>query len=429
MAEKRTLILNSLLTLILLATIYQFSKNDRLTREVTSIDRNMQRAQKQISELNEAASASLEQTMRRFDDFGKQLNRIAPPAKNVDKKAASAVASSTPPGAANPAKARAAAPAIARRNSAIRPAQEICDLPCYGRMLLPLLSKMMESIGYKVIKDPASASPIGPLTLPTTQIPADARRDQEAKLNRDLLEFLQMRAGLCDVGAPGGATDDAIKRCNENTRQLAEQGNAAAQKWLGTEARDKHDLPTAASWLELAANQGDIEAMDGLGSIYAGANQQTDQNGSDALTDATKTLYWYGKAAGLGDANAMGAIAGIYHEGRLTAQNEREAILWYELAAKAAASMSKDRTASANFAASLGDIYSNGTGVEPDKVQAYEWYAIACADIARLNTPADKSCESRNGLASELGPLDVAKGQALAAEWERLHRYPVLGSR
>jgi len=426
MAEKRTLILNSLLTLILLATIYQFSKNDRLTREVGSMDRNMQRAQQQISDLKEAASASLEQTMRRFDDFGKQLNRIAPP---ENKRASSAVAPSL--GAAKPANTQPAAAGVARRSRAIpRQTEAACDLPCYGRMLLPLLSKIMESAGYRVIKDPASAAAIAPLTPPTTQAPADARRDQEAKLNRDVLEFLQIRARLCDVGAPGGATDEAIQRCHEGTRQLAEQGNASAQKWLGTEARDKqHDLPTAASWLELAANQGDIEAMDGLGSIYTGANQQADQTVSNALMDATKALYWYGKAAGLGDANAMGAIAGIYHEGRLTTQNEREAILWYELAAKASASLSKDRTASANFAGSLGDIYYNGTGVDPDKVQAYEWYAIACADIVRLSTPADKSCESRNNLASELGPLDVAKGQALAAEWERLHRYSLLGSR
>ncbi len=76
----------------------------------------------------------------------------------------------------------------------------------------------------------------------------------------------------------------------------------------------------------------------------------------------------------------MGAIAGIYQKGQLAPQNPHEAILWYEFASNAVASIRRGRAASTNFASVLGDIYYNGSGVDQDKVQAYEWYTIACAD-------------------------------------------------
>ena len=128
------------------------------------------------------------------------------------------------------------------------------------------------------------------------------------------------------------------------------------------------------------------------------------------------------KQAAVGDADAMGAIAAIYQRGQLAPQNPREAILWYELASRAVASGKKGRVASANFADVLGDIYYNGTGVDQDKVQAFEWYAIACTDATRLKIPGDSSCASRNQLGNELTPVEVAKAQALAAEWQKLHR-------
>ena len=412
MAEKRTIILNSLLTLILIASIYQFYKSDHLSHDVGALDGRVQHAQQQIADLKEAASATFEQTMRRFDDFGRQLSGIT----GSKSSAAARVASAAPEPRSENAQTGARtttrrSSAVARRNA--RTGQRLasaCDLPCYRRMLLPMLSQVVESAGYRVVRDQG--------TPQTVQVSSD-----QAKLNKDLLDFLQMRARVCDIGSAGTATDDKIKRCNDNTRQLADQNNSAAQKWLGADAHDKqHDLQMAISWFEKAANQGDTEAMDYLGAIYSGAEGQVNQTVSDALVDPMKALSWYGKAAGLGDANAMAAIAGIYQEGRLIPQNQVEAVTWYEMAAKAEASLSKSRTPSGNFAGVLGDLYYKGDGVEQDKIKAYEWYAIACSDAGRLNAPRDSSCLSRNSLASELGAIDLAKAQALTAEWEKLHR-------
>ncbi len=371
MSEKRTLILNSLLTLILVAAIYQFIKSELLTSDVKTIDRNVQSAQRQIGELKEAASATFEQTMRRFDEFGRQLSALAPKSKS------------------------ATAPKVANAQPNANAAKET-----------PVPTSR------PIQRNPAKRN--------AAQLVDDERRDQEAKLNRDRLQFLSLESRVCDIRATGALADVRMKRCKDEMNRLAKQGNSAAQKWLGSEASDEqHDLQTAIGWFEQAAKQGDTEAMDRLGSIYA--------DDARPVADPMKALYWYGKAATLGDVNAMGAIGGIYEEGRLTGQSESEAIVWYELAVKAVPSFNRNRPASLNFASILGDIYYNGTGVEQDKMQAYQWYAIACADAARLNIPGESGCMARNKVASELSPIDVAKAQAQATEWENMHRYAVAG--
>lgn len=382
MPERRNILLNCLLTLILVATIYQFFKSEYLGEEVSSVNRGIQRAQQQISELKEAASATFEQTMRRFDGFSRQLDTVASASKNASPaRTINARVSGTPTGTATYRALHLSREARSRAQS-------------------------------------------------TLQTPDEQRREQEIKLNRDRAQFLRIRAAFCDFHAVGRSANAKMKRCEEKTRRLAGQGNSAAQKWLGAEARDKqHDLQLSILWFERAANQGDTEAMDNLASVYAGSARPANEVVSDALADPMKTLYWYSKSAGLGDPNAMGAIARIYQEGKLTAQNQREAMLWYEMAAKALASGNNRKNNSANFAAVLADMYYNGSGVEQDKIQAYQWYEIACADTVRLNAPSDSSCAARSNVASELTPVDVAKAQALAAEWERLNRSPVRISR
>src|ERR1700694_4769094 len=140
MVEKRTIILNSLLTLILVACIYQFIKSEYLTSQVSLVGGNTKRTQQQLAELKEAASATFEQTMRRFDEFGHQLSQIAPAPNNFGTTTTAAVQTNTDlkatPGAT---KTPPRIPRVALRN--ILPGQTapgVCDLPCYGRMLLPL---------------------------------------------------------------------------------------------------------------------------------------------------------------------------------------------------------------------------------------------------------------------------------------------------
>src|SRR5713226_8298348 len=182
MTEKRTIILNTLLTMILVATIFQFIRSEYLTSEVGSIDRSMKRAQQQVAELKEAASASLEQTMRRFDDFGRQLSGIAHVSKNSSSRRV------------------AAAPNPDLKNTTTHP------------------------------RIPQTTSGISRHNLQIRQVPYDERKDQEAKLNRDQAQFLRVRARGCNIGSTGRPAEAGAKRCTERMKQLAEQGNSAAQK-------------------------------------------------------------------------------------------------------------------------------------------------------------------------------------------------------
>lgn len=312
--------------------------------------------QKQIAELREAASSTFEQTIRRFDEFDHRLGELA----SFSKKRA---------------------PAAPETQSNL-----------------------------------ASATPRPKTHAVPTRIVShqqrDERREQEIKLKRDLLQFSRVRSRVCENRANS-------KLCDDRMHLLAAQGNSAAQEWLGAAARDKQNPQLAVFWLDQAANQGDCAAMNKLGAMYAGSDQQSSGSSHDDLVDATKALSWYGKSASLGDVSAMGAIANIYQEGRLVPQNQSEAIEWYEFASKASMN---NGTGPTNFAGVLGDIYSKGTGANQDKIQAYQWYAIACADAARWNVAGDESCTSRSRAGSELSPVEAAKAQALAVEWEKLYR-------
>ncbi len=364
MSKKRAIILSSLFTLVLFAIVYQFVRMTITAREIGSL-------QRQIAELREAASSTFEQTIRRFSDFDRRLGEFA----SFSKKSARAMSQ----------------PEANLSSGPTRPKTHTRALPTHNA-------------GYR----------------------RDERMEQEIKLKRDLLKFSKTRTRVCEDRGSSPAAEERPKRCEDSIHLLAAQGNSAAQKWLGTEARDKqHDPQLAIFWLEQAANQADCAAMDELGAIYAGSEQQNTGTSSDDLADSTKALYWYGKSASLGDVSAMAAIARIYQEGRLVSQNQHEAILWYEFASKAAVK----GVGSSNFAGVLGDIYYKGTGADQDKVEAVEWYAIACADAARWNLPGDQSCMSRSRAASELSPVEVAKAQALAVEWEKLYRQTAWGDR
>jgi len=369
MWDRLIVIVNSLITAILLlvlaAAIYQFIQTEHLTGDVRSINRK-------IGELKEVTSTTLQQTMRRLDGFGRQLNGIAPPSKQKTSG------------------------------------------PIAGAHAKPDHEKRKTGIKTRVRISQARQS---------ARLADDPREAQVIKLNRDRVQFLRLSAQVCANRVAVNASQAAPRRCIEGMQLLAENGNSTAQKRLAILALEKqHDLQLGISWFEEAANQGDTEAMDNLGSIYAANQRQTNPIVS-AVADPKKALYWYGKSAGLGDANAMGGIAEIYQQGRLTPQNPHEAILWYELASEAVAlSKDKELSVSTNFAGELGDIYYRGIGVDQDKVQAYEWYIIACSEGSRLKVISDSSCSSRNNIASELSPVEIAKAQALAGDWKRLHR-------
>lgn len=102
-----------------------------------------------------------------------------------------------------------------------------------------------------------------------------------------------------------------------------------------------------------------------------------------------------------GDAVAQFDLAMCYAEGKGVTQNKAEAVKWWTQAAR-------QKVAAA--AAYLGDSYRHGDGTRVDPYVAYVWYSVA---VINGSTSA---AASRDAVASELSPDQIATGQAKAAE-------------
>jgi TPR repeat protein len=91
-------------------------------------------------------------------------------------------------------------------------------------------------------------------------------------------------------------------------------------------------------WYKKAANLGDTEAMESLGSLY------------DSIDNKSESIKWYKEAAELGNTEAMKHLANKYIESSIF-QNPKEAIKWYKVAVK---------LGETDAAKSLAEIYTKG---------------------------------------------------------------------
>jgi TPR repeat protein len=201
-------------------------------------------------------------------------------------------------------------------------------------------------------------------------------------------------------------------------KPLAESGNVAAQSMFGSHLAGKDNYASAITWLEKAANQGDVGAMVGLGKIYSlgdifGISHEG--KSSTDLIDGKKAIYWYRMAADLGDKHAMDSLGGIYFDGRLVAQDFKESVKWLEKASEAG---------NISSAAGLGAFYLSGRTGTVDYIQAYKWDSIECLDEVRVTHTTTKvlGCQDRDSLEAKMAPADVLKAQQLTADWVKEFR-------
>lgn len=81
------------------------------------------------------------------------------------------------------------------------------------------------------------------------------------------------------------------------------------------------------------------------------------------------------------------------------------------------------KTGESRGASALAEMYANRRLPDPDHVQAYKWYCIACDDAARFPAdPSSDACRQRDQMAGSLSAADLARAQALAAAWQTLYR-------
>ncbi|MCL2798807.1 MAG: sel1 repeat family protein [Endomicrobia bacterium] len=161
------------------------------------------------------------------------------------------------------------------------------------------------------------------------------------------------------------AIDFFRKKELEDTKKLAEQGNVAAQ----------YNLGTCYYTGRLGVKQDYQEAL----KWYKKAAEQNDAEAQNAIVAAQRqvgTMYymtqdyqealkWYKKAAEQNDAESQFALSGMYYMGLGVKQDYQESIRWTKSAAE---------HGSANAQRNLGYMYYAGEGVKQDHQEAFKWW-------------------------------------------------------
>jgi TPR repeat protein len=107
-----------------------------------------------------------------------------------------------------------------------------------------------------------------------------------------------------------------------------------------------------------------------------------------------------------GDAKAQYNLGVMYRKGHGVPKNDAEAVNWYRKAAE-------QGYVDAQY--NLGFMYHTGEGVPYDYAKAYMWWSLAKA-------LGDNNVENNlDMIKEEMTRAEIAKAQALAAEWWEKH--------
>lgn len=140
------------------------------------------------------------------------------------------------------------------------------------------------------------------------------------------------RQALLELFDRGFTSEEHNKMRLSLYKPLAEQGNAVAQRWMGTLSATDSDAKQSCYWYNKAAEQGDIESINKLAWGY-----------SDVLNDVTGAyhpgfafgfrpdleLFWLTKAAELGDPEAQCNLAQKYLSANYVERNIEQAVYWF----------------------------------------------------------------------------------------------------
>jgi TPR repeat protein len=156
----------------------------------------------------------------------------------------------------------------------------------------------------------------------------------------------------------------------------------------------------AFKWYNLAAEQGNPEAMFKLGVYYY------DGSGG-AAKDAEQALSWFGEAAGEGITPAQFNVGLIHAKGFGVARDYGLAAKWFRVAAKQNHALAQH---------GLGIIYARGLGVERDLVRASMWSQLALRS-AQPGPGRDVIKEARDDIARLLTPKQLKNAEAMIEDW------------
>ena len=163
----------------------------------------------------------------------------------------------------------------------------------------------------------------------------------------------------------GWGVDKDLGKALELLDRYSESGNDDVSGLYGNYYYTLKDYDKAAEYYTTAADSGDAAAMRQLGQIYKQKN------------DYKTSLEWYEKSADAGDPDGA-REAGEYNLYGFTGEVDYEKAYDYFIKA---AELYKEKNYSRSLyflvLRHLGDMYSQGQGVETDPDKAAEYYALA----------------------------------------------------
>ncbi|MDX8394929.1 MAG: tetratricopeptide repeat protein, partial [Mariprofundaceae bacterium] len=108
------------------------------------------------------------------------------------------------------------------------------------------------------------------------------------------------------------------------------------------------------------AVKGNAGAQNMLGSMY--------QLGRGVAFDPKQALVWYQRAAKSGYVRAQLNLGNLYRTGEAGKQHDEKAVLWYRKAAEKGFAPAQN---------ALGYMYAEGRGIKEDYLQAKKWFKAA----------------------------------------------------
>ena len=128
---------------------------------------------------------------------------------------------------------------------------------------------------------------------------------------------------------------------------------------------------------------------------------------SQGMARAQAPLAETRQHADQGDADAQNNLGLVYANGEGVPQDFAEAVAWFRQAAD---------QGDANAQFNLGRLYYNGQGVPQDYVEAHRWVNLAASRAA--SDKQKEYAETRDAVAKEMTPAQLAEAQRLAREWQ-----------
>jgi len=167
----------------------------------------------------------------------------------------------------------------------------------------------------------------------------------------------------------------------------------------GSGAESQADyLHMPAKEVKQLAEQGDAEAQYFLGLRYF--------NGSGVPQNYAESIRWWRLAAENGDGRSLYYLGKVYNMGRGVPRDDQAAISWWIKGAERGDILSINE---------LGNAYYIGILVPADKVQAHKWWNISSA-----LGPAPGSeigTQRREEVEVKMTPAQIAEAQKLALQW------------